>query len=152
DDHVGSAPHLLLDRDIQVKRVYFNSDPSKDTRSWRAFREAVRIARIEKKTEAHAELTTSLTGHLDQGGVRVEVLFPTPELATSAPGGVGRAGQRLTSNSMSAAVRLVRGESSVLLAGDVEQDCLDLWREERVDPRAGVLIFPHHGGHPGATD
>ncbi len=54
---------------------------------------------------------------------------------------------------MSAAIRLVRdGIPLVLLAGDVERGCLDFWRDERTDPRAKILVFPHHGGDPGTAD
>ena len=153
EDHVGAAPHLLLEPKITVKKVFFNSDPSKSTRSWAAFSEAIRIARIENKLEAHAELTTSLTGTLDRGEVHVEVLYPPPELATSAPGGRAANGLKLTSNSMSAAIRLNRGGSPmVLFAGDVEKGCLDFWSKERLDLKTSVLIFPHHGGHPGEAE
>jgi competence protein ComEC len=153
DDHVGSAPHLLIDPKVLVKKVYYNSDASKDTRSWNTFAEAIRMARIEKNLEAHPELTTSLSGHLDQGEIGIEILFPTPEMGTSAPGGRVKDGRSITSNSMSAAVKLNKaGKSMILLAGDVEQGCLDLWRSERTDPRADVLVFPHHGGLPGDTE
>ncbi len=40
----------------------------------------------------------------------------------------------------------------VLLGGDMEQGCLDLWRDEGTDPKADVLIFPHHGGLPGDSE
>jgi beta-lactamase superfamily II metal-dependent hydrolase len=153
EDHVGSAPHLLLDPRITVHKVFYNSDPSKNSRSWAAFREAIRIARIEKKLEAHAELTTSLTGSLDRGKVHVEVLYPPPELATSAPGGRSAGGVKLTSNSMSAAIRLKRGGVPlVFFASDVEEECLDFWDKERLDLKTKVLVFPHHGGNPGGAD
>jgi competence protein ComEC len=153
DDHVGSAPHLLLEPTIKVHQVFFNSDPSKSSRSWATFSEALRIARIEKRLEAHAELTTTLTGSLDRGEIRVEVLYPPPERATSAPGGQGPGGMKLTSNSMCAAIRLVRkGSPMVLLGGDVEQQCLDFWKKERLNLKTKILVFPHHGGHPGVVD
>jgi beta-lactamase superfamily II metal-dependent hydrolase len=153
DDHVRNAPDVLLDKGIMVRQAYYNSDSSKKTMSWRLFRKAIKTARREKQLDAHAELTTSLTGHLDRGSVRVEVLFPPPELAASGPGGEWGEGERLTSNSMSAAVRLWRGDTpAVLLAGDMERGCLDYWAEEKTDPRAEVLVFPHHGGLPGEGD
>jgi beta-lactamase superfamily II metal-dependent hydrolase len=154
DDHVGSAPTLLVNKEgIGVKKAYYNSDPSKNTRSWKAFREAIRIARLEKHLEAHAELTTSLTGNLNHGEVLIEVLFPPPELAASAPGGRALSGESITSNAMSAVIRLTKGKTPcVLLAGDVEQSCLDLWKKERVNPQAKILVYPHHGGRPGSTD
>src|SRR5262249_18385599 len=40
----------------------------------------------------------------------------------------------------------------VMLAGDVEPGCLTKWEEEGEDPRANVLVYPHHGGNPGTHD
>jgi beta-lactamase superfamily II metal-dependent hydrolase len=153
EDHVGSAPHLLLEPKIMVRTVYFNSDPSKNSRSWAAFSKAIGIARIEKNLEAHAELTTTLTGSLDRGEIRVEVLYPPPELATSGPGGRSADGVKLTSNAMCAAIRLRRGPlPMVLFAGDVDQECLDFWSLEGLNLKTRVLVFPHHGGRPGEAD
>jgi beta-lactamase superfamily II metal-dependent hydrolase len=153
EDHVGAAPHLLLEPRIKVQKVFFNSDPSKSSRSWATFSKAIRMARIEKNLEAHAELTTSLTGSLDRGKVHVEVLYPPPELATSAPGGRSAGGAKLTSNSMSAAIRLKRGGvPMVFFASDIEDGCLDFWDKERLDLKTKVLVFPHHGGNPRDAD
>lgn len=153
DDHVGAAPSLLLDKSIGIKKAYYNSDAEKDTKSWRAFRDAIKVARIEKGMEAHAELTTVLSGKLNHGEVEIEVLFPPPELATTGPGGASGAGETITSNSMSAVIRLTKGGvPCVLLAGDSEKTCLDVWREEKVDPQARILVYPHHGGEPGTAD
>ena len=54
---------------------------------------------------------------------------------------------------MSAAIRVSFGsKSSVMLAGDIEFDCLDEWKKQKVQPSACVLVFPHHGGMPGTSD
>jgi competence protein ComEC len=149
EDHIGNAPTLLLDKKIQVRKLYFNSDAAKSSRAWVAFREAVRIARLNHKLEAHAELTTTLTGKLDQGEIRIEVLFPTPDVAGSGPGGKSTIGKKLTSNSMSAVIRLSRKTTPlVLLPGDAGPECLECWKAEKVDACARILVYPHHGGSP----
>jgi beta-lactamase superfamily II metal-dependent hydrolase len=147
DDHVGGVPTLLLHPDIHVERVYFNSDPSKTTRSWRAFRAAIRVARLEKGTKVYPQLTTSLSGDLHVGSVEVEILAPWPEDAFSGPGTSDLDGVPISANSMSAAVRVVgSGRGLALLCGDIEGGTLRRWVNEGVDLRAEVLVFPHHGG------
>jgi competence protein ComEC len=152
-DHVRNAPDLLLDKEIRVVRVCYNSDSSKQSRVWKHFRKAIKTARREKGLTAEPQLTTSQTGKLDRGSVHVEVLYPPPEMAGSGPGGTTEEGDPLTSNSMSAVVRLTTSQGPmVLLAGDVESSCLRTWHDDRVDPGARVLVFPHHGGNPDEGD
>src|SRR5205823_6350516 len=93
------------------------------------------------------------TGRLNYGAVRIEVLYPYPETAASGPGGMDEEDQPITSNSMSAVIRLSTDKGNmVMLPGDVEPGCLAAWQENGVDPRAPVLVYPHHGGNPGAHD
>lgn len=40
----------------------------------------------------------------------------------------------------------------MLLGGDVGVECLKFWDEEKVEPIAQIVVFPHHGGAPGAHD
>jgi competence protein ComEC len=143
----------LIDKDIVVKRLCFNSDASKDTQVWDQFKVAIRNARRNKGLIAEPQLTTTQTGRLDSGEVHIQVLYPYPELASSGPGSRTPEGTPLTSNSMSAVLRLRSAQGAmVLLAGDVERGCLNAWREEGADPSANVLVFPHHGGNPGRDD
>lgn len=154
-DHIRNAPDLLLDEEIVVKRICYNSDVTKDTQIWDLFRIAIRNARRKKGLIAEPQLTTAQNGRLDAGDVRIEVLYPFPETAASGPGGTDLEGTALTSNSMSAVIRLSTTKAKVpmvLLAGDAEQNCLRAWDEEETDPSASVLIFPHHGGNPGGED
>jgi competence protein ComEC len=152
-DHVGNAQDLLLDDEIRVGVICYNSDPSKQSRVWQAFRKAIKVGRREKNLVANSQLTVTQTGNLDRGAVHVEVLYPYPETAASGPGGVDEEGMPLKSNSMSAVIRLKTAKGPmVMLAGDVEPGCLNAWREESVDPKAAVLVFPHHGGRPGDND
>jgi competence protein ComEC len=152
-DHIRNAPDLLLDKDIVVRRVFFNTDASKDTDIWEDFRIAIRNSRRKKGTVSHSHLSISETGQLDQGDVHVEVLYPFPEDTASGPGGTSVGGDPLNSNSMSAVVRLsTPAGPMVLLAGDVEMACIELWQQEKTDPTAQVLVFPHHGGKPGKDD
>lgn len=152
-DHIRNAPDLLLDDEIDVRLVCFNSDASKRTRVWRHFRHAIKIARRKKSLVADPQLTLAQTGRLDRGQIHIEVLYPPPELAAAGPSGEDEDEERITPNSMSAAIRLIRdGDPLVLLAGDIERGCLEFWRDENTDPRTRILVFPHHGGDPGTAD
>jgi beta-lactamase superfamily II metal-dependent hydrolase len=152
-DHVKNAQDVLLDKEIKVGLVCYNSDASKQSSVWRAFRKAIKEARRKKQSAAEPQLTITQTGKLDRGVTRVEVLYPFPEAAGSGPGGEDEEGNPLTSNSMSAVVRLTTAAGPmVLLAGDVETGCLDAWQQEGIDPATPVLVFPHHGGNPGTDD
>lgn len=153
NDHIRNAPDLLLDHDIQVRLVCYNSDAGKRTKAWCHFRKAIKTARRQKSLVAEPQLTLSQTGRLDRGQVHGEVLFPPPELAATGPSGEGDDGVLITPNSMSAAIRLVRnGIPMLLLAGDIERGCLEFWRDEHTDASASVLVFPHHGGEPADAD
>ena len=58
-------------------------------------------------------------------------------------------GKRNTSNSLSAAIRLSHNRKPiVLLGGDVGFECLNFWDDEKIEPKAQIIIFPHHGGSP----
>jgi competence protein ComEC len=152
-DHISNASDVLLDDDIHVKAVYYNSDASQPSRAWEAFRKAIKEARRNKETHAESQLTTSQTGSLNYGAVIIEVLYPYPETTASGPGSRDEEGQPITSNSMSAVIRLSTAKGKmVMLAGDVEPACLAKWEEEEEDPRANVLVYPHHGGNPGTHD
>lgn len=152
-DHISNASDVLLDDHIKVKRVYFNSDASQPSRAWEAFRIAVREAVRNKETHAEPQLTTSQTGNLNYGDVRIEVLYPYPWTAASGPGGTDEQGRVITSNSMSAVIRLSTDKGKmVMLAGDVEPGCLTAWKEQEQDSTAAVLVYPHHGGNPGEHD
>src|SRR6266705_1334867 len=80
-DHISNASDVLLDDHIDVKRVCYNSDASQQSRAWQSFRKAIKEARRNKDTLAEAQLTTSQTGRLNYGAVRIEVLYPYPEMA-----------------------------------------------------------------------
>jgi beta-lactamase superfamily II metal-dependent hydrolase len=153
EDHILNASDVLLDKHIGVGAVYYNSDASQQSRAWRAFRKAIKEARRNKHTLATPQLTTSLGTTLKYGVVTCEVLYPYPETAASGPGGEDEEGCPVTSNSMSAVIRLsTRRGKMVMLAGDVEPGCLAAWEDEGEDPTAHVLVYPHHGGNPGRHD
>ena len=69
-----------------------------------------------------SSLTTKDTGKFDIGPVHVEILAPGPYLALKGPGSADRRNRAITSNSISAVIRLSSGGKPILLlAGDIDQ-------------------------------
>ena len=154
DDHIAGVPSLLLDKKITVQEVYINPDSGKQGKHWKAFRSAIKVARQQKGTKVNTQLTTVLNGKLKLGSIDIEVLAPEPEYAVSGPEGIDLEGKKLTSNAMSAVIRLVKDSTPlVVLAGDIENRSIETWLSEDSDSKAQVLVFPHHGGklHPSKT-
>jgi beta-lactamase superfamily II metal-dependent hydrolase len=150
-DHIAGIPQLLLNQDVRVHNIHLNSDWLRDTEIWRDVLSALSEAEQRSGVNIEAQLTTRTTGRLDVGQVSIQVLAPSPVLALSGVNGRDLAGRRLRANSMSAVVALVHNTRRVaILAGDLDQIGLDNVLEESVDLQADILVFPHHGGRPGA--
>ena len=145
-DHFGGISLLLSSTDFQVGQVFFNPDP-RDTALWRDF-VSVMIDAKQRGAKFKLELTNVNPGQLESGGVWLEVLAPSQELAYRTPDG-----RQLTPNLMSAVVRVwTDGEPRILVAGDIDQVGFHSLFERGADIRADVLVFPHHGGLPGRSD
>lgn len=150
-DHIGGAITLLLNKSLRIDEVLLNSDASKNFAVFEQLRYALAEANTRDGTRIERRLTTSTK--FQRKGTSIEILHPSDAIALSGVGGKSTSGRLLTSNSMSAAVRISRNpKSSILLGGDIEFDCLDEWKSNRVQPSATVLVFPHHGGLPGTSD
>lgn len=147
-DHIGGAVTLLMNRALKIDEVMLNADASKGSAVFEQLCLALVEANERAGTRIDGRLATST--RLKRKGASIEILHPPDVAVLSGVGGKSKSGQRHTSNSLSAAIRVSHGAaSSVLLAGDIEFDCLDGWKERTVSPAASVLVFPHHGGLPG---
>jgi beta-lactamase superfamily II metal-dependent hydrolase len=151
-DHIGGILSLLLNND--VREIYINPDASKDTELWYDFRTVLKVRADEgHPIEVKVGLTTSNTGQLSRGETKVEVLAPSPALALGGVGGQDLQGRFLTSNSLSAVLRLSgKNVPSTLLPGDLDNVGLENLLGSGGNAQARVLVFPHHGGHSGARD
>lgn len=148
-DHFKGFIDLLADESITVKHVYLNPDPKKETLVFRALRRAIQEANERNKT-IQETLHTNMTGTLDVGEVRVEILAPSINIMGYS-GGKDLQGRSLTSNSVSAVIRLVyKSRGAALLAGDIDQIGLDNLLNNRHEIESDILVFPHHGGNTGA--
>jgi beta-lactamase superfamily II metal-dependent hydrolase len=149
-DHFKGFIDLLSDESITVKHVHLNPDIKKDTQAFQALRRAIGEAN-ERNNIIHESLHTNMTGTLDVGEVRVEILSPSINIMGYA-GGKDLQGRSLTSNSVSAVIRLVyKSRGVALLAGDIDQVGLDNLLTNRSEIKSDILVFPHHGGNAGAV-
>ena len=152
EDHLGGLIGLLMQPDICIKRIYLNSNAFERTKVWQDFRSALAYARRAYCTEVHVELTSALSGAVRHGILEVQVLAPSPELAAAGPGGTDLKGRKIGTNRMSAVIRILKNGTPVaLLAGDLDGVGLEDLAQDHPTPSAEILVFPHHGGIPGAT-
>jgi beta-lactamase superfamily II metal-dependent hydrolase len=149
-DHIAGAINLLSSEEIIIEAVYVNPDSTKQSDIWDDL--VYLLCEQHRKGHIYFEpsLTPHLNGQLDQGDVAIEVLAPNQYLAAKGPGGLDRQGRKLTTNSISAVIRLSHhGKPIVLLPGDIDEIGLDNLLEDTNDIQAWLVVFPHHGGKPG---
>ncbi len=153
EDHIGSAPTLLLAKDILVRSVFVNTDTTKRTAAFGGLQLALQTSRREKQTVVTTSLTISQTVLLPKKSLNFEILFPPPESTLTGAGGKNISGAIQSTNSLSAVVRVSKdAKMRVLFPGDSDSSVLNFWNEEKVDPTSEVVVFPHHGGRPGLED
>lgn len=156
EDHFKGFIDLLLEESIIVKHIHINPDVVKgnpDTKKGSKIFIAMRLAITEARTKrnvSHNYLDTDMTGTLDVGEVRVEVLSPNKDIMGYS-GGKDLKGRTLSSNSVSGVIRLVyKSRGVALLAGDIDQVGLENLLNNISEIESDVLIFPHHGGNAGS--
>jgi competence protein ComEC len=154
EDHLAGLVGVLSSGQFSLGRVRLNSDAVKDSKIWMDLAVALDDAARKGAIDFRPSLTASDSGQFDHGAVSIEILAPTNFLATRGPGSTDRGGKRITTNSISAVIRIaVNGQRLVLLAGDVDEIGLDeLDHVGTADLGAPILVFPHHGGRAGAGD
>lgn len=148
-DHIRGVISLLESQMIRGS-VYLNTDSLKGTDIWDDMTYELYLANKKGKLRFDVALTTNDTGKFDKGKIHIEVLAPTPYLAAKGPGSTDRQSRTLTSNSLSAVVRLIKdGSPVILLPGDIDDIGLLNLLENNKSPGAPIVIFPHHGGNTG---
>ncbi len=154
-DHVAGLTPLLLDERFTVARILVNPDATKDTLVWNDFRSAAAVAEQRQNLQVSRDLGSNYAP-ITFGRTRIEILSPSTALALAGPGGKEldeHGGRRLTSNSLSAVVRVVYDDSPrALLAADIDDIALTDLERRAADLKAALLVFPHHGGHVGNAD
>lgn len=142
----------MASEDVEVKCVRLNTDSLQGSAIWDDLLYELDCVASEGTIEFQPLLTSNDNGMFDRGDVSIEILGPSPYLAARGPGQryQGPSGPRLTTNSVSAVIRISKGGRPVaLLPGDLDDIGLDDLMRHGVDVSAPVLVFPHHGGLSG---
>jgi competence protein ComEC len=153
-DHIAGLLTLLAQEHIAVGAVFLNTETLRQTALWHALLVALTDARRRRAVKVHAQLTSTSSELLRRDEIEIQILAPSPEIALVGAGGQPPGDRPLLSaNAMSAVVRIVVNEiPEVLLPGDLDAVGLEHLLAEYPEPRARVLVFPHHGGRPARAD
>lgn len=150
-DHIAGLVALISSDKYEVDVIRINSDALKDSRLWDDLLFSLNKAFFAGAVQFNVSLTVADSGSFDRGDVHIEILAPNLYIAGRGPGSTDHNGRRLTSNSVSAVIRLIKEKMPIaLLTGDLDEVGLDNLIDNNLDCRAPVLVFPHHGGRPGA--
>ena len=150
-DHVGGLVGLLAANTVAVERVILNTDSLKDSAIWDDL-----VYELDARHGAGQVIfDTKVTAGDRQtvGAMTAFVAAPSPYLSAKGPGSTDRSGRRISSNSISAVIRLCNAEGPVaLLTGDLDVIGLEDLLRTGGACEAPILVFPHHGGGTGAAD
>lgn len=87
------------------------------------------------------------------GNVTATAVAPSSYLAARGPGSKDRSGRKITSNSISAVIRIAADAGPIaVLTGDLDAVGLEELARTGGAIDAPILVFPHHGGGTGTTD
>lgn len=151
-DHIAGLLAVLGSGSIRIRRVYLNSDSSKGTELWKDLLFELERMQAQQAVEFEVSLTVGHSGKFDSSESQIEILAPGPYLAARGPGSLDSNGKKITTNSISAVIRILRKQTPVaVLPGDLDQVGLDDIARRQVNLSAPILVFPHHGGKAGGS-
>ena len=155
-DHARGLVQLLSREDLEIGAVYVGADAAKNPSSPETATLLVALADAKRRGRClvSRDLDATVTpATLSGGGVSVEVLAPTFDMAMTGPKGKSPSGMTMTSNSVSAVLRVTLSSGlRVLLPGDMDHITLNELHAANADLSADVLVFPHHGSVSAVAD
>ncbi len=153
EDHVKGLIGLIESQAVTINTIHINSDAIKESSTWSHLAYLLDEENKAEHIRFEIGLTTNHSDQFSTASIAMEILAPSPGIAMKGAGSYDHKGRKLTSNTMSAVVRLLReGAPLVLLPGDLDETGLDNLIESGRDLRAAIAIFPHHGGGSAGTD
>ena len=146
EDHVKGLIGLIESQAVTINTIHINSDAIKESSTWSHLAYLLDEENKAEHIRFEIGLTTNHSDQFSTASIAMEILAPSPGIAMKGAGSYDHKGRKLTSNTMSAVVRLLReGAPLVLLPGDLDETGLDNLIESGRDLRAAIAIFPHHG-------
>ena len=151
EDHIGALVGLLASGIVTIDRVVLNSDALKDTEIWNDLAYELNSAHMAGTLKLDVGLVSGKGENF--GDIEIRVMAPSPYLALKGVGNKNGSGRRITSNSISAVIRIsVSGKHVAILPADIDGIGLDDLLMQNMDLKTPILVYPHHGGRPGAAD
>ena len=150
-DHIGGLVGLLAANTVLVERVVVNTDSLKESAAWD---DLVYELDARRRAETIVFDTAIRAGDSETfGNVAATTVAPSSYLAAKGSGSKDRSGRKITSNSISAVIRIAAATGPIaVLTGDL--DTVGLEELERTGGAidAPILVFPHHGGGTGTAN
>lgn len=151
-DHIDGLIALLSSGEFVIKKVRLNTDSSKCSVKWDELLYELSLQQDEKLVDFQTQLTRGQEEQYTEGDVQIEIAGPSTYLTGKGPGSKDREGRQITSNSISALIRVKQKDKKIaLFPGDVDVIGIEDIESRGIDIRASILVFPHHGGRAGAT-
>lgn len=153
-DHIGGIIAILSSGKFHIGKVRLNTDSLKGTDAWDDLLYELDKMGIESGLDFRPSLTINDVNEYNLTGYKIQILGPSNYLAGKGPGSRDRLGRKITTNSVSAVIRILDDKDIpiVLLPGDIDEIGLDDLIEHKLDASTPILLFPHHGGLPGSRE
>lgn len=149
-DHIEGLIAILGTNAIALKTVRLNTDSLKGSDLWDDLLFELDSLQKQGKSDFSPALTEKDSGKFNSFEVSLEIIGPIGYLAGKGPGGKDTFNRRITTNSISAVIRvLYKGAPVALLTGDMDVIGLDEIVRGGKNMTAPILVFPHHGGNAG---
>jgi beta-lactamase superfamily II metal-dependent hydrolase len=153
DDHIGGAQALLAHEGILVKELWINPNSRQHSRTYIDLLTAARDRYLSTGLKVHTNLNVGAEGLLSLESAQIQILHPDIIYAGVGPNAPGHPLGTITSNGMSAVLRVLLAEQpAVLLPGDMDAKAFEVIAASGANLRAPVLVFPHHGGGAGTKN
>jgi beta-lactamase superfamily II metal-dependent hydrolase len=153
EDHIGGAQALLANSDISVQELWLNPNSKQHSKTYIDLLTAAQYRHLSDGLSVSTNLNIGARDGLSFGRVTVDILYPDIISAGIGPNDGGHPIGQITSNGMSAVLRIsLMGRPSVLLTGDMDARALESLLATGAVVETPVLVFPHHGGSAGARN
>ncbi|WP_431729779.1 ComEC/Rec2 family competence protein [Verrucosispora sp. TAA-831] len=149
-DHIGGAAKMLADPAVTIDNLWCSPTAIQDTETYLDLLHQAALRHEQRLLRYHSNLNVGVDRDLDFDRVSIDVLHPDIVMAGIGPTPARHKLGPITSNRMSAVIRVqFDGTPVALLPGDLDDAGFRSLLSRGVDLRAPLLVFPHHGGSGG---
>ena len=120
--------------------------------TWKDIRLALTEARKTAGTRVVPAIHTGVSSEINIGVITTSILTPDEFTVLSGIGGKDKHGKEIDRHSLNAIICFEFEGRKLILLGDINNNGLDNLEMEGIKLTADAIVFPHHGGKPGASD